>query len=208
MAGLPSLTDRDRNVVVVGVIAIALAGAYWYFLWTPAEAELAVLETGVAKLDTANMKARKLLQRGKLDELRTETERSQKSLELMRQLVPTGNEVPALLDQVSSAAKAAGLEVSAVKPEPIMVGSEFDTYRYTISVVGPYHATASFLAAVGSLTRIMAPVNLAVDIGQQSNKSKVNRKGETVLSTTFELQTYVAHSAPAAPPPAKPAGKA
>ena len=206
MAGLPPITDRDRNVIIVGALAFVLAGAYWYFLWSPEQVSLALLEKNVAKLDTANTKARKLLQRGKLEELRAETERSQKSLELMRQLVPTGNEVPALLDQVSTAAKAAGLEVSVVKPEPIMIGSEFDTYRYTISVIGPYHATASFLSAVGSLTRIMAPVNMSVDIGQKANKPKVTRKGEAVLSTTFELQTYVAHTAPAAPP--KAGGKA
>ncbi len=206
MAGLPPMTDRDRNVIIVGALAFALAGAYWYFLWSPAQDTLATLETSVAKLDTANIKARKLLQRGKLEELRAETERSQKSLELMRQLVPTGNEVPALLDQVSTAAKAAGLEVSVVKPEPILVGAEFDTYRYTISVIGPYHATASFLSAVGSLTRIMAPVNVAVDVGQRANKPKVTRKGEAILATTFELQTYVAHTAP--PAPAKAGGKA
>ena len=200
MAGLPPMTPRDRNVVIVGALAFVLAGAYWYLVWNPAQDTLATLETSVAKLDTANTKARKLLQRGKLEELRAETERSQKSLELMRQLVPTGNEVPALLDQVSTAAKAAGLEVSVVKPEPIIVGQEFDTYRYTISVVGPYHATASFLAAVGSLTRIMAPVNISVDLSQRTNKAKVTRKGEAVLGTTFELQTYVAHTAPVAPP--------
>ncbi|MBI3789373.1 MAG: type 4a pilus biogenesis protein PilO [Gemmatimonadetes bacterium] len=207
MAGLPPMTERDRNILVVGVFAFLAAGAYWYFLYNDKQTELDTLEASIAKLDTANMKAKKLLQRGKLEELRAETERSQKSLELMRQLVPTGNEVPALLDQVSSAAKAAGLEVSAVKPEPISVGAEFDTYRYSISVVGPYHAVASFLASVGSLTRIMAPVNVSVDLSTQANKAKVTRKGEAMLSTTFELQTYVAHtSAPATP--AKPAGKA
>lgn len=202
MAGLPQISDRDRNVLLVGAAAFVLAGAYWYFVWSPDQEKLTLVESSVAKLDTANTKARKLLQKGKLEELRDETERSQKSLELMRQLVPTGNEVPALLDQVSSAAKSAGLEVAAVKPEPIMAGAEFDTYRYTISVHGPYHATASFLSAVGSLTRIMAPVNIGIDISQTPNKSKVNRRGEAVLSTTFELQTYVAHTAPAAPPKA------
>jgi type IV pilus assembly protein PilO len=208
MAGLPPLTERDRNVVLVGAMGLLLAGAYWYFLYTPAQEEQAVQEGVLAKLDSANLKAKKLLQRGRLEELRAETERSQKSLELMRQLVPTGNEVPALLDQVSSAAKAAGLEVSMVKPEPISIGQEFDTYRYSISVVGPYHSTAAFLSAVGSLTRIMAPVNVAVDLSNANNKAKVTRKGEAMLQTTFELQTYVAHSAPAPAAPAKPAGKA
>lgn len=203
MAGLPPLTPRDRNIVVAAVLALALAGAYWYLLWSPAHEELALVEAKVAQLDSSNVKAKKLLQRGKLEELRAETERSQASLELMRQLVPTGNEVPALLDQVSTAAKAAGLEIAVVRPEAVFIGSEFDTYRYTIAVIGPYHATASFLAAVGSLTRIMAPVNISIEArGGRGNKSEVSRRGEALLSTSFELQTYVAHSAPP-----KPAGK-
>ena len=201
MAGLPSMTPRDRKIAIAGAVAVALAGAYWYFLYSPVQVELADLEGKVALLDSSNAKAKKLLQRGKLDELRTEPDRSQKSLELMRQLVPTGNEVPALLDQVSTAAKSAGLEVAAVKPEAVFLGSEFDTYRYSISVIGPYHATASFLAAVGSLTRIMAPVNISVEVTRaQGTKAKLSRRGEQLLATTFELQTYVAHSAPPKPP--------
>ena len=204
MAGLPSLTSRDRNIAIAGALAFVLAGAYWYFVYSPKDVVLVDLDAKVAQLDSSNAKAKKLLQRGKLEEVRAETDRSQKSLELMRQLVPTGNEVPALLDQVSTAAKAAGLEVAAVKPEAVFVGSEFDTYRYTITVIGPYHSTASFLAAVGSLTRIMAPVNLAIELARPSgNKAKLSRRGEQLLSTSFELQTYVAHSAPA-----RPAGKA
>lgn len=204
MAGLPPLSPRDRNMLLAGVAAFALAGAYWYFMYAPAQVDLADLEAKVAKLDTTNLKAKKLLQRDKLEALRTETDRSQKSLELMRQLVPTGNEVPALLDQVSTAAKSAGLEVAAVRPEAVFIGSEFDTYRYTIAVIGPYHSTASFLAAVGSLTRIMAPVNISIEVTRpQGNKAKVSRRGEQLLATSFELQTYVAHSAPS-----KPAGKA
>lgn len=204
MAGLPLLTPRDRNIAIAGALAFVLAGAYWYFVYAPKDVVLVDLDAKVAQLDSSNAKAKKLLQRGKLEELRAETDRSQKSLELMRQLVPTGNEVPALLDQVSTAAKAAGLEVAAVKPEAVFVGSEFDTYRYTITVIGPYHSTASFLASVGSLTRIMAPVNLAIELARPSgNKAKLSRRGEQLLLTSFELQTYVAHSAPA-----RPAGKA
>ncbi|MBI2796188.1 MAG: type 4a pilus biogenesis protein PilO [Gemmatimonadetes bacterium] len=201
---MPPLTPRDRNIVVAAILAFVLAGAYVYLLWMPGQDDLAVVETKVAQLDSSNAKAKKLLQRGKLEELRAETERSQKSLELMRQLVPTGNEVPALLDQVSTAAKAAGLEVAAVRPEAVFVGAEFDTYRYTISVIGPYHSTASFLASVGSLTRIMAPVNISIEVrGGGGKAAKLSRRGEAMLATSFELQTYVAHSAPP-----KPAGKA
>ena len=92
-----AMTPRDRNILIIGALAIVGAGAYWYVLWNPAQAELSTLEARVMHLDSSNAKAKKLLAKGKLDDLRAETQRSEKSLELMRQLVPTGNEVPALL---------------------------------------------------------------------------------------------------------------
>lgn len=191
-----AMTPRDRNILLIGVLALGGVGAYWWFLWSPAQVEQGALEAQVMHLDSSNVKAKKLLAKGKLDDLRAETKRSEQSLELMRQLVPTGNEVPALLDQVSTAAKAAGLEVAVVKPEVVFQGAEFDTYRYTISVVGNFHSTASFLTSVGSLTRIMAPVNVQIDINTSPAKNRANTKGGSLLNTTFELQTYVARGAP------------
>ena len=59
MAGILSLSPRDRNVLIAGVVAFGLAGAYGYFLWMPAQGELAVTETKVAQLDSSNAKAKK-----------------------------------------------------------------------------------------------------------------------------------------------------
>ena len=66
MAGMPALSSRDRNILIASVVAVALAGAYGYFLWLPAKADLDLVETKVAQLDSSNAKAKKLLQRGKL----------------------------------------------------------------------------------------------------------------------------------------------
>jgi len=38
----------------------------------------------------------------------------------MRSLVPAGNEVPALLEQVSTAARRVGLEINYIEPEPVI----------------------------------------------------------------------------------------
>ena len=194
----PPKSQREQAMMLVSILALALIGLYWTYVFSPKGAALVEMTARVDTLDSRNNRARAELANGNIEAVKAEAERHARDLDVMRQLVPTGNEVPALLDQVSSAAKAAGLEVTAVKPEPIMIGAEFDTYRYSITVAGPYHSTASFLAAVGSLTRIMAPVNLGIDLQTGNNKAKLNRRGESMLSTTFELQTYVAHSAPKA----------
>ena len=110
--------------------------------------------------------------------------------------VPTTNEVPALIEQVSTAARRVNLELDGINPEPPISGDQFDTYRYQISVIGDYHALAEFLTNVGSLTRIVAPVNLklAPVSGQDAARGHGSRN-KAVLSSKFEIQTYVAKGA-------------
>lgn len=198
MAGLGSLSQRDQYLVLVGFLGVVGAGAYWYFVYSGKETEtLAPMEVRVTALDSVNNQARSQMNQRRLAQLRVEAEESQKTLDVMRQLVPTGNEVPALLEQVSDAARRAGLEIGGVQPQPVIEGDEFDTHRYRITVNGPYHKVGEFLANVGSLTRIMAPTDLKLSLlPAAGNRSR--RKDEMPLQTEFELQTYVTKTAPRA----------
>jgi Tfp pilus assembly protein PilO len=67
-------------------------------------------------------------------------------------------------------------------------------------VVGDFHSIAAFLTNVGSLTRIVAPVNLQLAPVQQGSAgpgmSTLNRN-KSMLSSKFEIQTYVAKGASA-----------
>jgi type IV pilus assembly protein PilO len=111
----------------------------------------------------------------------------------MRQLVPTSNEVPALLEQVSTAARRVDLDINTVTPEPVIEGDQFDTYRYKLTVIGGFHPLAEFLTNVGSLTRIVAPVNLDLEPANGQEASNVRgKRGQSVLTSKFEIQTYVA----------------
>ena len=121
-------------------------------------------------------------------------------LEVMRLLVPTGNELPSLLEQVSTAARREGLDIASVEPQPIVHGEMFDTYKYKVSITGGYHALAEFMTNVGSLQRIVAPVN--VSLGMSTNKNanavKLAPAGTAAVESKFEIQTYVIRTAPAA----------
>ena len=123
-------------------------------------------------------------------------------LQQMRQLVPISNEVPTLLEQISNAARQTGLDVGGITPLPGIPGEVFDTFRYRMTVVGSYHRIGQFLDNVGSLTRIMAPMNLTL---RPSNRtSRLGR--EQLLDASFEVQTYVAKVRPPIPPRATGAG--
>src|SRR5215207_6895756 len=103
MALLPS-NQRDQGMVAVGIVSIALAFAFYSYVYSPKSVELERIEEHVTTLESTNDRAKAEVARGRdSKELRAQAEQFKQSLELMRQLVPTGNEVPALLEQVSTA---------------------------------------------------------------------------------------------------------
>jgi type IV pilus assembly protein PilO len=193
MAGLPT-NQRDQVMLLVGVLGLALGGLYWYFVYDPKTLELDEMRARVEKLDASNQRAKAMLARGTVEELQTEAKLLKDNLDLMRTLIPTGNEVPALLDQIVGAARRTGLEVESFVPGATTQGEEFDTYRYRMTLKGPYHQVGELLAAIGSLRRIITPVNLTLaPSGADGGSSK---PGEQILSASFDLQTYVVRTTP------------
>ncbi len=205
MALLPK-NQRDQAMVLLVIVAVALIGLYYAYVFSPKADVLASLQAHVDSLDVNNQRAKAELAKGNVDQLRAEAAKLQENLEVMRQLVPTSNEVPALLEQVSTAARRVGLDLATVKPQPVVEGEQFDTYRYQVAVIGDYHALGEFLANVGSLTRIVAPVNLALSpLGSGAaadQRKKALKNNNSVLDSRFELQTYVAKTAAPRPAPA------
>jgi type IV pilus assembly protein PilO len=197
MALLPS-NPRDRNLVVLGVLAVALAGGYWYQFWSPRNLELDEADAHVQALRDVNQRAKAELAQGKTSELRAETEKFERDLDVMRQLVPTANEVPVLLEQVSTAARRVGLDISDVTPLPQLTGDQYDAYKYRMSVRGDFHQIGVLLTNIGTLQRIVAPINVSLNPTAQQPRNKAPRTQP--IDARFEIQTYVARTAPAPKP--------
>jgi len=198
-----NMTKRDQTLTAIGAAAVLLLGAYWYFLYKPKAAELALTQIHVDSLDKRNQQARADIAGGSLQKLRAQAAEYDQSLKVMRQLVPRSNEVPALLEDISTAARRVGLDLATVEPMPVLPGEQFDTYRYKLAVIGGYHPVGQFLSNVGSLSRIVAPVTMAIKLHPVADKTKARiKKGESLIDTEFQVQTYVARSTPYAPPAA------
>jgi type IV pilus assembly protein PilO len=193
MALLPA-NQRDQKLLLLIVAAVLLAGAYYNYLWAPKKDELDVAQAHVDSLVIMNQRAKSELAQGKTQEVKAEAEQYASDLEVMRRLVPTGNEVPALLEQVSTAARRVGLDISDVQPLPLLQGDQYDAYKYRLSVRGNYHEIAVLLANIGSLQRIVAPINLTLAPSQQNAAAQRAGRKQPV-EARFEIQTYVARTA-------------
>jgi len=192
MALLPT-RQRDQILLMVIVLSLGAIGGYFMYMFGDKSQEISTLEIHVAALDTMNANVQKDIKSGAFDRARKEAARFERDLRVLDQLVPKTNEVPALLDQVSTAARRAGLELQDVAPAGPQPGEEFDTYKYKVGVVGGYHEVAQFLTNIATLDRIVAPMNLDLIVTQAKGEKRA-KSGESLLDAKFDIQTYVAHN--------------
>jgi len=203
MALFANMTKKEQSLVGIGAAAVFVLVAYWYFLYKPKSQEMGATQAHVDSLDRRNQQAKADLAQGSLQKLKAQSAEYEQSLRVMRQLVPRSNEVPALLEDISTAARRVGLDLATVEPMPVLPGEQFDTYRYKLAVIGGYHPVGQFLSNVGSLNRIIAPVTMVIKLHPVADKTKARvRKGESMIDTEFQVQTYVARTTPYAPPSA------
>lgn len=161
------------------------------------EARVAAVRDTIDQLQAATDSAKHELARGTVEDLRKRLETYRGSLALLRRLVPERNEVPNLLDDISSRGKIRGVTLSQVVPMPVEVGpAPFDTYKYNMSVIGRYDQIGQFLADVASLQRIIVPYDLTLD---QANTTSAKALGDTtgaLLEAKFQVRTFVKSSTP------------
>lgn len=189
-------TPRDQVKLIIGVVAVALAVAYYVYPYSSKNEQIVADAERVTTLEEANQKAAREFAGGSIEELRAQAAENRSALTVMRRLVPTSNEVPALLEEISTAARRAGLDVGGVTPEPVLKGERFDTYRYTVTIIGGYHEFGEFLANVGSLARIVAPVNFSIVASGPGRVSQIKTADKNAIASTITLQTYVERTTP------------
>lgn len=202
MALLPE-NPRNRNLLLVAVVVVGLGAVYQQLVWTPQNAENTLLAARLDTLDSLNRIAKVEVAKGTSAKMRREADEYAAQLNVLRRLVPTENEVPALLESVSSAARRAGLEFSDVQPDGVLNGDQFDTYRYKLAVTGGYHEIAQFISNIGSLPRIVAPINVEMKASNRSSPDRRPKKNEQFLDVHFGIQTYVARPSASAAPTGK-----
>jgi type IV pilus assembly protein PilO len=164
---------------------------------TGRQEQIAAVKDTIARLEAATDSAKKELAHGTVEDLRKRLETYRGSLALLRRLVPERNEVPNLLDDISSRGKIRGVTLSQVVPLPVEMGPvPFNTYKYNMSVIGHYDQIGEFLADVASLQRIIVPYDLSVAAANQGAAKALGDTTGSLLEAKFQVRTYVKSSNP------------
>src|SRR5262245_26156108 len=130
-------------------VALAAAGAFIYYVHMPNTAKMAEMRVQIDSLQAQVDAARRELARGSVEALRQKVEEYQGAVRVMRRLVPNAQEVPNLIDDVSTKAKLRGVHLVQWTPLGVDAGSPFQTAPYKWSVVGHFDQIGEFLTDVG-----------------------------------------------------------
>src|SRR5580765_5566288 len=184
--GIP--TDQRGQILALLVVA-ALAGGY--FFWTkkhtPDIARITADNTESDSLERIVAAAKADLANGSIEDLRRRVEEYQGSLELMRRLVPERNEVPTLIDDISTKAKVRGITLGKIQPLSPDVGQPFDTYRYRLEVYGHYDQIGEYLADVASLQRIVVPQDVVLSPAPPATARLLSDTAGSLLLAEFTI---------------------
>ena len=139
--------------------------------------------------------AKRELAKGTVEDLRQRLDVYRGSLALLRRLVPDRNEVPNLLDDISSRSRIRGVTLSQVVPMPVETGpAPFDTYKYNMSVIGHYDEIGQFMADVASLQRIIVPYDVSVTAASKTAAKALGDTNGSLLEAKFQVRTFVKSS--------------
>ena len=197
-----------KLVLVVIVMAVVIGGGYYFFT-----------SDQLMQLETVTNEEQKLRQEfiekqrvaANLEAFRAQLAQMEADLAVMLRQLPTGTEMPDLLDDVSNTGKKNGLEFELFKPEAEQPRDFYAAKPITIKAKATYHQFGAFVSGVAALSRIGTLENVTL-AGAGEGKGKGAKKGNAEpvnIQATLQTYRYMEEgSAPAEASPQKGKGAA
>jgi len=203
MALIP--TDQ-RSQIMMLLVLVAAAGGYffWSKVGSPQLDRIAAAHAEADSLQKIVEAAKADLANGTVEDLRRKVEEYSGSLEIMKRLVPDRNEVPTLIDDISTKAKVRGITLGKIQPLTPEIGSPLDTYRYLLEVYGHYDQVGEYLADVASLPRIVVPQDVVLSFAPPATARLLGDTAGSLLLAELTIRTFVKSTSPAPAPAGKP----
>src|SRR2546430_3823919 len=142
-----ALMPQDRQSQVMLLITMLMGGLGWAF-WTyweqPTGQQIEATRVEIDSLQGIVDRAKTDLASGTVEDLRRKVEEYSALLGVMRQLVPEKNEVPALIDDISTKAKLRGVAIGRLEPLAVEAGAPFGNHKYPLEDVEHHQQPGGF----------------------------------------------------------------
>jgi len=201
------LSRNDRNLLILGALAIVLLVVGFYLL---------LLGPLLSRLDEADQQREEREARlaqlqqevAELEEVRRNSPEIERQLLELSKRIPTQPEIPTLTVQIEGIARASGVtQVSLIPgtPTPPPGGGDFTVQPITMSFEGTYEELQEFLALTDDLVRLVTVNDVIYEEFEEGTTAQPEI--EQMLRVEIEAEVYFqptgvpAGDAPAAPTP-------
>jgi len=128
-----------------------------------------------------------------LAQLHIELNLAQHRLDSLKAMFPDQKEVPKLIREITSVARAAGIVTTRFSPMPDIEREYFVENRYSLAVEGGYHSLAEFFSFLANFTLIinLSTVNITANPAYVDQEAAGPESGRyPTIAALFEMTTF------------------
>jgi Tfp pilus assembly protein PilO len=171
------------QVVVFLLLAAAIYGAFYYFVYTKMQAEIEKKTEQHQELKDEVEKGR--VTAARLPEFQREVERREATLQALSRILPSSKEVDDLLRKVQQMAAESSLDVLRFKPEATQPREFYAAWPISLELDGNYHNLAYFFDRLSKLSRIVNVSDLKIAAGKDPTVSSTIQASCTATTFVF-----------------------
>lgn len=181
-------------------LGLAIIGLAWYFFVADRRTELEglVAKEGTLKAEFEDKQGRA----ANLEPLKQQLAQMELMLQQMLRQLPSKNEMPDLIVDVSQTALATGISNELFRPGPESAKEFYAEKPISLRMVGTYHQFGAFVSGVASLPRVVI-----MTMHNISLTPRAGRPGLLVLQGTIRTYRYLDEDEIATAPAAAAGGK-
>lgn len=178
----------QRNWALGGLAALVLLVPFNMYFMTPRNEANDLVRDRLESIEAQNRQAATLIARGGVEELQRRMEQYTRHVDRLEELIPGQEEVASLLNDIQGRARFTNIDLQGLDPEPPQSAGPYTRTSYQMTVVGEYHDVARFLTEIASLSRIVTPVQVELELFGQP---QTRRDMEFPVQATLRIETYV-----------------
>lgn len=179
------------QIGVFVVLSAILAGAFYYYIETPAQTAMAARQAELNQINLRVTQGQAAARR--LPEFRKEIQELEARLEVLTPILPTERDAGDLLRRVQTLAVQSNLTILGFRPQAITLNEMHAEWPISLQLEGNYHNLGLFLDKVSKFPRI---INIgSINLAAKPTPEPAASMNIGVTATTFVLIDT-------APPPA------